>query len=63
MRSYYKKVIRSYLGVKSGCLFGIEAASDQGVLFGPSPPDPDDGPTRGSGTEYERKYSLDGPLE
>ena len=51
-----------YLGVKSGCRFGIGGASDQGVLFDPSP-DPDDGPTRGSGTEYERKYSLDGPLE
>ena len=50
-----------YLGVKSGCRFGIGGASDQGVLFDPSP-DPDDGPTRGSGTENDRMYSLD-PLE
>ena len=52
----------SYLGLKSGCRFCIGGASDQGVLFGPSPADPDDGPTRGSGTENDLMYSLD-PLE
>ena len=60
MRS--EKDIWSYLGVKSGCRFGIGGASDQGVLFGPSP-DPDDGPTRGSGTEKDRMYSREDPLE